>query len=164
MATKHHIGCHTKKSRINIFYCEIILNRGCQCSGVATIFLVRGGSHKCFGLWGRNVIGSKFYFVKKILNKCLYVRSWGEKFVCNGYPRKTVHWSLTNTYDSTVSYWRYQTMQILNVGVFWGRIFFYFFKSVYFISNIISCFTSFLKKKEIMYCINIIKVDVFVLF
>lgn len=40
----------------------------------------------------------------------------------------------------------------------------YFLKSVYFISNIISCFTSFIKKKEIMYCINICKVDVFVLF
>lgn len=41
--------------------------------GGTTIFLVRGGSHKCFGLWGRNVIGSKFYFVNKKNTKQMLV-------------------------------------------------------------------------------------------
>lgn len=52
-------------------------------------FLVRGGSHKFFSLWERNVIGSKFYFVKKneyLTNACMYDR--GEKNSCARLPTK----------------------------------------------------------------------------
>lgn len=131
MATKHHIGCHTKKSRIK--YCEIILNRGCQCSGVATIFLVPGGTHKFFDLWGPNVIGTKFYFVKKkILNKCLFVRLLGENFVCKGYPRKT------RTLVSHEQLWLHSILLKISGNAnykCWSvlrQIIFYLLKSVYF--------------------------------
>lgn len=77
-----------KKVEWNIFYCEIILNRGCQCSGVATIFLVRGGSHKFLSLWGRNVIGSKFYFVKKNTKQMLVCTLVGRKIRVQGLPTK----------------------------------------------------------------------------
>lgn len=73
MATKHHIGCHTKKGRIKYILLWNHSKSWVSSSGVATIFLVRGGSHKFFGLWGRNVIGSKFYFVKKKNTKQMLV-------------------------------------------------------------------------------------------